>query len=304
MDLIKIKAFYIIAKTGSFSKAADELYLTQPAISAQIKDLEKIYGARLFERIGHRVELTNEGKALLPYAEGIVDALDRSQVAVQKSIVKNIKYLRIGASLLPGIYLLPEIVSRYKGEYPRVSLSVRVGYATQISRMVKEGDVDVGIVGSYGSGEGSGKKKGIEEKVICYDRMVLVVGKRHSLKEERVVGLRDLERENFILSPESALTRRFIAEQFRKKDISLNVKYEFGNIEIIKRFVEKNLGVSILPYSTVKMEEKDNRLFCITIADLELDRRILLIHKKKRKLSGTLDSFLSFVSSLKLQELV
>ncbi len=304
MDLIKIKAFYIIARTGSFSKAAEELYLTQPAISAQIKDLERIYGVKLFERIGHRVELTEEGKALLPYAERVVNSLDESRVIVRRTANSKIKYLRIGASLLPGIYLLPDIVAGYKEKHPEVSVFVRVGYATQISKMVRESEMDVGIVGGYGLHGCLTGKGNLREQVICHDRMVLVVGAKHPLKGCDIVNLRDLKEEKFVLSPESALTRRFIKDQFRRFSVPLKVRYEFGNIEIIKRFVEKNLGVSILPYSTVKKEEKDGRLYCLQISDLNLGRNILLVYQQKRSSSEVLKSFLDFVSSLNLQELI
>jgi len=304
VDLIKIRAFYIIAQSGSFSKAAEELYLTQPAISAQIKDLEKIYGVKLFERIGHRVELTEEGKALLPYAERIVSSLDESRVVVQKTANSKIKYLRVGASLLPGMYLLPEIVAGYKERYPDVSISVRVGYATQISKMVRDSEMDVGIVGGYGVRGCIKRGNNLREEVICHDRMVLVVGSKHPLREFGVVNLKDLKGEGFVLSPESALTRRFIRDQFRKFNIPLRVRYEFGNIEIIKRFVEKNLGVSILPYSTVKKEEKDGRLHCLEISDLNLDRSILIVYQKRRLSSNILKNFLDFVRSLNLQELI
>ncbi len=304
MDLIKIKAFYIIARTGSFSKAAEELYLTQPAISAQIKDLEKIYGVKLFERIGHRVELTEEGRALLPYAERIVNSLDESRRVVRQAANSRIKYLRIGASLLPGMYLLPEIVHGYKKKYPEISIFVRVGYATQISKMVRESEMDVGIVGGYGKHAYVSRKNGLKEEVICHDKMVLVVGNDHPLKMCDVVALEDLKDEGFVLSPESALTRRFIRDQFHRFNIPLKVTYEFGNIEIIKRFVEKNLGVSILPYSTVKKEEKNGRLHSIEISGLDFNRNILLVYREKRVSSEILRGFLDFVRALKPQELI
>ncbi|RKX84653.1 MAG: LysR family transcriptional regulator, partial [Spirochaetes bacterium] len=177
MDLIKLKAFCIIAKSGSFSKAAEELFVTQPAVSAQIHDLESIYETKLFERLGHRIILTEEGKALLPFAELIIKTLEESHFAVDDVRNSTAGIIRVGASMLPGMYLLPEIIASFKKECPHISVLLTVALAAKIRHMLKENELDVGIVGSYGRKH---QKSVLEEKQILKDRIVLIVGNEHS----------------------------------------------------------------------------------------------------------------------------
>ncbi len=301
MDLIKLKAFTIIAKSGSFSVAAEELFVTQPAVSAQIKDLERLYDAKLFERIGHHIELTDEGKALLPYAEMIVRAIEESRYAVEDIKVGKRGHIRVGASALPGMYILPDTIYKFRKEYPNFSVSLKVTFATQIRKMISNNELDIGIVGSYQSAENSDINSSLEEEVLYKDEMVLIVSPNHPFRNRMEMSLEELANQPMILSPKTALTRRSIEKQFRELKIPLRIVNEFGNVELIKRMVEKDFGISILPLTAVRKEEKNNHLRYIKISNLNLERRILLVYRKNKKFSKALKAFKEFMKGHKLQ---
>ena len=306
MDLIKLKAFSIIARTGSFSKAAEELFVTQPAVSAQIKDLERLYEVKLFERIGHSIELTEEGKALLPYAELIVKAIEESKYAVEDIKNSRIGSIRVGASALPGMYMLPEIISFFNKEYPGVSVSLKVSFATEIRKMISNNELEIGIVGSYNKriSQAQGNGSILVEELLCNDRMVLIVSPEHSLANRDKILLGELANEPMILPPRAALTRRSIEEQFKELNIPLRIVSEFGNVELIKRMVQKNFGVSIIPRTAVRKEQKENLLRAIEISNLNMERHILVIYRKNKNFSDSLKAFHGFLKNTNISNIL
>jgi len=153
MDVIKLKAFYTVARLGSFSKAAEKLFFTQPAISSQIKELENEYNAAdHFERIGRNIRLTEERKAVLPYAEAILKSFEESQFAVDSVGDKKLGSIKLGASALPGVNLMPEFVPEFRKLFPMINFQISVNYAYQIRKMVLHNELDMGLVGSIEMG--------------------------------------------------------------------------------------------------------------------------------------------------------
>ncbi len=294
MDVIKLKAFYTVAMLGSFSRAAEKLFFTQPAISSQIKELENEYNTTLFERIGRNIRLTEEGKALLPYAESILKSFEESQFVVDSVGDKKLGSIKLGASALPGVNLMPEFVAEFRKLFPLINFQISVNYAYQIRKMVLNNDLDMGLVGSIEMG---GQEEQLVEQTLLNDPIVVVVGREHSWSTRNEITLSELKEQPLILSFKSTITRQVIEKQFRKFDIPLKLAFEIGSTEVIKRMVELNLGISILSFSSVKKEIAAGWLKSLVISDLDLFRRINIIYHKEKLFSSALKLFIDFLLS-------
>ncbi len=294
MDVIKLKAFYTVAMLGSFSRAAEKLFFTQPAISSQIKELENEYNTTLFERIGRNIRLTEEGKALLPYAESILKSFEEAQFVVDSVGDKKLGSIKLGASALPGVNLMPEFVAEFRKLFPLINFQISVNYAYQIRKMVLNNDLDMGLVGSIEMG---GQEEQLVEQTLLNDPIVVVVGREHSWSTRNEITLSELKEQPLILSFKSTITRQVIEKQFGKFDIPLKLAFEIGSTEVIKRMVELNLGISILSFSSVKKEIAAGWLKSLVISDLDLFRRINIIYHKEKLFSSALKLFIDFLLS-------
>ncbi|RKX91978.1 MAG: hypothetical protein DRZ90_14390, partial [Spirochaetes bacterium] len=189
MDLIKLKSFLAITELGSFSRAAEVLYFSQPAISAHIKELEYEYDTKLFNRIGRKIELTKSGEALVYYVESILDTFEESKKAINSLKEAGLGELSIGTSSLPGAHLVPEYLSRYKLQNPEVTFNVTISKAVDIREMVLKNKLDIGIIGSQ---DAEYKDIRLEEKIIDRDEMVLAIPNTHVLSGKEKVSIFDL----------------------------------------------------------------------------------------------------------------
>ena len=178
MDVVKFRAFCTVARLRSISKAAETLYYTQPAISTQIRELENAYGARLFRRTGKRLELTDAGTTLLPIAEQLLKLFDESRMSVQHSSEQESRFVRLGASTMPGIHVVPQLVADFMAAHPEYRLSLTINNAFQIERMMTDNDIDVAILGRAVAATPS---KRLAEIELFEDPLVLVVGVGHPL---------------------------------------------------------------------------------------------------------------------------
>jgi DNA-binding transcriptional LysR family regulator len=281
-SLDQLKIFRAIAQQGSFKRAADSLYISQPAVSLQIQNLEQALGTTLFNRSGRKAELTEGGRVFLEYTQRILALCDESLRALADLDDLKGGTLVIGASQTTGTYLIPRLIGDFHRRFPEVAVQLRVMSTRRTAYGVAEGRLDLGIIGGEVPAELHGRLR-IES--YAEDELVLVVAPQHPLGEATVIRREDLYALRFIaLDPEST-TRRVIDEVLRRFDIdvaSLNIEMELSSIEAIKAAVQAGLGVAFVSATAIEKELALGVLHPLVVENLVLRRPITLLTDPKR----------------------
>ena len=280
-----------MAELHSISKAAEKLYYTQPAISTQIRGLETEYGARLFRRNGKRIELTEAGQELLPIAEQLLKLFEESANAVRRVAAVEDHNVHIGASGMPGVHVVPQLVAEFKQHYPKHIVAISIANAYQLERMMADGEVDLGIFGRSGPIQKPGRFIEIE---LFEDPLVLVVGNNHPLALQEIIEAEQLNGEALILPPQRILTRSSVEERLKQLEVQTRLGFEIANSEAIKRMVINHLGISIMCASVVKAEAEVGWLKAIPIQGFMLSRKVYLSYPHEKESNPAIQEFVAF----------
>jgi DNA-binding transcriptional LysR family regulator len=299
MDLYKLKTFYTVAKLGSFSRAAETLYLTQPAVSAQIKDLEYEYNTQLFNRVGRKISLTRPGETLIEYVKNILDIYEESHYAVD--LLKSAKdgQVKLAVSDLPGSIWLPQIISLFQKEYPEITFSIKNFKSTKVVNSIRQNKVSIGIVVCN---EASLNEHELVEKVLYKDKIVLGVSKQHPLAAKDSLSIKDLANLPLIMSLKDTVLRHSVDKMFHQYDIPYTIAYEIDNKTMIKSMVENNLGIAFFSSQEIKAETDAGTMKAFDIEDFPFYCYIIVVYHKKHQLSPSLKAFYDFMFSLNLKK--
>ncbi len=292
MDTVKLRAFCTVARLQSISKAAEKLSYTQPAISTQIRALENEYGVELFNRNGNRIDLTEAGHQLLPMAQKLLGLFEESRETVKKVTEEEKHFIRIGASAMPGVYILPELVAKFAQDFPQYSVSISIASAFQLERMMMDNEVDVGIIGR--SGPTPNEKHFIEAELFD-DPLVFVISNNHPLVESHAIEPRQLTGEKLILPPSRILTRVAVEERLLELGVGYQLHLEISSSEAIKRLIMNDLGVSIMCESVVKTEVRSGLLRAIHVNGLNLWRKIYVSYPANKGITFAAHEFVDSV---------
>ena len=286
MDFDYLKGFYYVAKLGSFTEAATRLYLTQPAISLQVKALERELGERLFDRIGRRIRLTAAGHILYAEAEALVDRLGELEAVVEQLKKLERGRLSIGASDTTSIYFLPQLLQRFLREHPGVELRLSSLVSSEVARRVLERELDVGIVTL------PERPAGLEMLPLFEERFVAIASTDHALTARRSLQLRDLEGQRLVSLEPGSRTREVLDKILASEGVAARPSLELSNFEVIKRYVAAGLGVALVPEVSVGASRDG-------VAVIRLARPIAVtigvVFRKDRKLSHAARAFLEMV---------
>jgi DNA-binding transcriptional LysR family regulator len=256
MELYQLRGFLMVAKLGSFTRAAEALFITQPALSLQVKALEQSLGESLFERQGRTLLLTPAGRILQRQAERILGLLAQAEQEIGdlQGIVRG--RLAIGTNDSYCLYLLPGVVERYRGRFPGVELYLTNCSSTQVATLVAEGEVDFGLVTLPVA------NARVESKPLFWREDVLVCAPDHPLCSQTTVALQLVVAHPLLLLDRGS-SRALLDTMFREMHLTPEIVIELGSVEVIKRYVEIDLGLSIIPKFTAERELAENRLHAI-----------------------------------------
>ncbi len=265
MEFRQLRTFREIAETRSFTKAAQRVHVTQAAVSAQIKALETEAGTPLFSRINKKVFLTEAGEWLLRRADRMLREHDEALFELSELSQAGRGRLRIGtASTMASNYPLPAILAELKQDYPRLQLSVLRGTSAEIVNQILANDLDLGLISL------PVEANDIRTEVLRRDRLIAIVPQGHRLANQRTVSASQLAAEPLILGEEGGNTRRLIDLFFEKAGFKPEVIMKLGSMTAIKRMVECGLGVSIVPQSSAGDEVRNQRLYALTVRNLNV----------------------------------
>ncbi len=287
-----LSSFLKVAEERNISRAADALFLSQPAVTQQMRTLERELGTVLFERTGKGVCLTGSGHLLLEYARKSISLLDEAQRAIEEYEKGISGRLVIGAGTTTSIFSLPPLLSRFRSSHPGIDIVVRTGGSRQVAQMVLEREVEIGLVTSRVP------HPDLLETQLFEERILLVAPRDHPLSYV-TVDKRDLSEYALIVFPQGTGFRAYLDSVLREEGISMRVKMETDSVEAIKSFVAVGLGVSFLPQSAVEHEIRDGVLEEVVVKGLPVLRRLTsAIHRRGAVLSRTAISFMECLPRL------
>jgi DNA-binding transcriptional LysR family regulator len=289
MDFTQLTTFLEVAKSASFSRAGKTVFLSQPAVSAQIRQLELEYGTRLFDRQGKKVRLTVAGDALLEYAEKLLALRNESLRAVADRANTPRGTLLIGASEATCLYVLPEVFAEYHRLYADVQINIYRNFSHKVLEKVEDGSVDVGIVTL------PIKSPSLKTHSIFQDRLLLMVSPKNALAKKKVVRVSEIV-EQPLIYPKTGSTRQMLDKLFRPYRSQLHITMELASVGMIKAFVAANLGVSLISETFARDEVRAGEVKLIPIADTDLWRELGLVYRRDRTLPRAAAAFVSLIS--------
>jgi len=288
MDLDQLHTFLEIVRLKSFSKAAQTCYRTQPAVSAQVRQLEQELGAALFERLGTKISLTTAGKIFAEYAEQILDLRRRAQDSINELERVPRGELVIAANEATCIYVLPGVFAEYVKKFPNVQLSVDRSYGSRVVEAVMDNLADFGIT------QLPVQDKKLQVVKIHSDEIILLLPAKHALAHRRQVTPRDLIGQP-LLMPKSGTTRARLDVWMEPVESEIQIAMELDSTEMIKRFVMSGLGISFLAASNCREEVAQGRLAAVPLGPEPMDRKVALIYRKDKALSKAALGFIQVI---------
>jgi DNA-binding transcriptional LysR family regulator len=292
-QLAQLEAFIAVSRAGTFSRAAEELLISQPAVTARIQGLEQVVAASLFTRGRSGSRLTDAGRALLPYAERALAAVDGGRRAVAEIAAGTAGRLTIGAAPAVSTYVLPAVLQHFREEHPGVQLSVRSGHSEEVLEMVRREEVAVGLMRPIPDPE-------VAQTPLYEDQLLLVVHRGHRFASSGQIHLSDLGLEHLILFDRTSSYHELTSSIFRQAGIDPLGYLEVDNIDAAKRMVEQRLGIALLPATSVTAEIGAGRLFPVVVADMApVRRQIVVARRRDAEASPIVEGFLRTLQALR-----
>jgi DNA-binding transcriptional LysR family regulator len=296
MLLAQLEAFVHAARHGSVTRAAELLFVTQPALTARIQGLERSLGADLFVRTGRGVRLTDSGRAFLPYAQRSLHALAEGRSAVHDIVLGGAGELAIGAAPAVSTYVLPVILERYHAGYPSVQLAVRTGHSEEVLELVLRDEVEIGLIRALRHPE-------VESVPLYEDELVLVCHPDHPFAEEGEVEIEQLGGERVILFDRTSSYHDLTAALLREAGVVPRGLMELDNIDATKKMVRQGLGVAMVPYTAASEELEAGTLRAIAVVDATPVRRQIVAIRRRAAgpPQGLVAAFLATIEVLRGQ---
>lgn len=294
MDLLHLEHFLAVVDEGTFTRAAQRLNRTQPAISQSIRRLEEEVGAPLFARDLHEVSLTEAGRVLADYARRLIGMRDEAVRQVSEIRTLNAGRLTIAAHESAAVYLLPAPLRTYLKGFPNIKVGIQRGRLSEIPRMVMDRDVDIGFV------KDEPAFHELQWVEVYSDEMMLVGSPRHPLAQRANVAVRDLGSEQFVLHHQCSATTDRIFQLFEQNGTRCRVVAELWSFENVKSFVREDVGLAIVPGVTVRQELADGALVRIPVGELRMPRRTLMVCRDQGYLSDSASAFIKLMRGFHL----
>src|SRR5260370_5495100 len=285
MDINQLEVFLGVAQEKSFSRAAEALHRTQPAVSQAIRRLEAELGEPLFDRSSKDGTLTAAGRVLFDYAQQMLNLRQDAHTAIRELRDLHRGKLSLSANEYTVMCLLP-LVPIFRARHPHIKIEVRRSLASRIPSQILGRDVEIGVV-SFKPTE-----QAIKSVPVATDELALIVAPSHPLAAKAMVSVRELGAEPFIAHNVPSPNRELVIKTFEKHRTPLNISMEMPTLGAIKRLVEKGLGVALVPRLAAQTEIERKQLAGLTVREMKLERRMHLIYRKGATLSHAAKAFL------------
>jgi DNA-binding transcriptional LysR family regulator len=286
MDVRDLQVFLSVAKHLNYTRAAEEVNLSQPSVSVRMRELERDLGSKLFEQLGKKISLTEAGQLLVPHATRIIAAMSDARHAIDELQGLERGLLRIGASTTPGMYIIPRTLAHFKRRHPKIEVRLAVRDTRQIEDGVIRNEFDFGFVGGHLAGDL------VDVLPWMTDHLILVVPSNHQLAEKKSVKMSDLRKEMFILREAGSATRATVAHHLKKADIEVETVMELENPESVKKAVQSGLGIAFISKFAVETELKARSLVAVVVNGLNINRELKIVYRKDKHLGRAAQAFI------------
>jgi DNA-binding transcriptional LysR family regulator len=299
LNFHQLHIFFTVAEKGSFSGAAQALHMTQPAVTMQVQSLEEYFGTKLFSRTTKKIELTEAGRALMPFAKRSIDLMRETETGMSRFTHMLEGRLQLGASLTIGEYILPRILGPFGKEFPHISVSMKVMNTTQILDEILQHQLTFGLV------EAPIDHPDVQMEPVLADELKLIVPSGHDLAKPETITLEEALQYPFVLREQGSGTRRVMEEELLRRGMDpsgMKILMELGSTGAVKSAVEAGLGLSILSQSSVKHELALGILHAKNIDSIRFMRSFYSIHLKSTLLPISAVTFLTFMRERDLSQ--
>jgi len=294
-DLRQLEVFRKVVELGSFSKAADAVCLAQASVSERIATLESVVGTKLLDRLGRQVVPTKVGEFLYKHAVTLLEMKRGACLELENLLGLKQGEIHIGGSTIPGEYILPKVVGRFRQTYPFVSVKLTIADTGGIERRVLEGQIELGVVGSRST------ESNVASQELWRDELVLAIPANHPLAKRRTVSAHELPKEPFILREVGSGTLKIMEDYLRRSPLkgieALNVVARFSSSTAVKEGIKAGLGISILSSRALETELGTGILKTVKIKDLSMTRSFYLVRDRRRIASPLCQAMLDFLLS-------
>ena len=273
----RLQVFHTVARLLSFTKAAETLHMTQPAVTFQVRQLEEHFNTRLFDRTHNRISLTEAGRRVFEYSDRIFDLYNDMENSVREMTGDISGVVMIGASTTIAEYMLPALLGDFRNKYPDVNVQLRVSNTDGIVSMVENNIIDLGVV------EAPVTNKNLVVEICRMDELVAIVPPTHPLAKNKVVRIEEMLKYPYICREEGSGTREVISEYLGQAGVNMtdiSVCMELGSPEAVKGAVEAAMGVSIVSRATIQKELKLQTLVALQL-EPRLERPFSFVHQKQ-----------------------
>ncbi|MHB1228394.1 MAG: selenium metabolism-associated LysR family transcriptional regulator [Desulfurivibrionaceae bacterium] len=291
MDIHRLEVFCKVVELKSFTKAAEASFLSQPTVSEHIRSLEELLAERLVDRLGREALPTQAGQILYRYAKKIIRLRQEAMQAMAGYRGEMAVHLALGASTIPGAYVLPQRIGAFKRLHPAIQITLSIGNSRTVADGVLAGDTEFGVVGARWS------DPALEWREILDDELVLIVYPSHPFAREATVEPLRLLAEPMIIRERDSGTRRVVTQLLEKHlDLSrLRIVAEMGSTEAVRQGVKAEVGIAILSRRAVAEDLERGSLVAVDLSSIRLSRPFYLITRKNRHPSPICSTFLDFL---------
>jgi DNA-binding transcriptional LysR family regulator len=290
INLDQLRIFQAVAKSRSFTHAAELVHLTQPGISKHIKQMEAYFGVRLFDRSGKKVALTESGEVLFEATQEVMAIIDAAERRIDD--LKGLRggRLRLGSSFPVGVYLLPSVLAEFRRRYPAVEVTLDISLSERIEAKLLANELDLGLV-SYDP-----REPRLLTRAFMTDELIAIVPPDHRWATKRRIKPQGLVGETFIVAAQGAGTRAVVEERLKAQGIVLPSVLDFGNLEGVKHAVEAGLGVSIQAKSVVQRELAAGFLRGIKLVGMDASIQFFYACRKNAHLSNAAKALVALLT--------
>ena len=291
LNFHQLRIFYTVARCRSFSRAAEALEISQPAVSIQVQELEKALGIDLLQRRARGLPLTEMGETVYSYAHRIFSLSSEMEEAIQD--IKGLKtgHLTLGASTTPGEYILPVAIGRFRQMHPAIQVELKISNTRTIVNQIIQRDLDLGMIGSRP--ENGGEE--LEMSTYVMDEIVLITGPDHALAKQTRVTLEDVMEEGLVTREEGSATRQTAEECFAHLGMRPRISIELGSNQAVKLAAQAGMGVGIISRYGIGAEVKAGLLQVLEVEGWSCTRPLTLVYLREKRLSPAQREFLQLL---------
>ncbi len=293
MNPTHLHAFLAVQRHMNYTRAAEELHLSQPAVSRQVKQLEETLGVSLFEQLGKALHLTDAGRAFVGEAERVLGVLERAAESIARFRGTERGRLRLGASTTPGYYVLPEVLRRFRERFSGVDLHFVVANSLQIERMLVRNEIDLGFVGGHLANEDLDLEPLLEDEIVCFAAHSHPLAKRRRIDPASPA----LAETTWVVREHGSATRQLFESWLTSAGGAIGKTIEISCSEAIKVFVDAGLGVSFMSELGLRRERTTGRFKRLPLTGLRLRRPIYIVRHGDKHSSPVMTAFLDMVRS-------